>query len=126
MQKEDITMGAPVVAADRLTRHIDYKRQREGRFGRRNGDWKGWVYSAARWAGVDRPKPVSGIVVGIRTVHEWGWRSWQGEEGMLWEPEGPRRTMVLVAENLRHEPARVWLEDVHPAPEQQIRAEEKP
>ena len=112
MNRSEVQMGMMVTAPDRLIRHVDYKRKREGAYERRGGDWKGWVYAAARWAGVDRPRPVSGILVGLRTVREWGWRSWQGEEGILWEPEGPQRTMALVVENLRHEPARVWLEDL--------------
>lgn len=111
MDKSELTMGLRVSAPDRLVRHVDYRRKRDGR----SGTWKGWVHTAARWAHVSKPKPVQGIVVGIRSVHEWGWRSWLGEdEGMLWEPEGPRRAQVLVAENLRHAPARVWLEDIVP------------
>lgn len=112
MEKAEATFGLRVVGPDRLERHVDHGRKREGQYGRRGGDWKGWVYRGKRWSGVSNPKPVDGVLIGIRYVNESGWRTWQGEEGVLWEPEGERRAMALVAEDIHHEPARVWLSDL--------------
>lgn len=59
-----------------------------------------------------KPKPVEGILIGIRYVHEGGWRHFLGEDGITWEPEGEKRIMALVATDLQHDPARVWLDDL--------------
>lgn len=112
MERSEATFGLRVVGADRLERHVDHSRKRDGLYGRRGGDWKGWVYRGKRWSAVSKPKPVEGVLVGIRYVHEGGWRVWNGEEGVLWEPEGEKRIMALVATDLQHDPARVWLSDL--------------
>lgn len=114
MERSEAAFGLRVVGADRLERHTDHGRKRdpEDRYARRGGDWKGWVYHGKRWSAVSKPKPVEGVLVGIRYVHEGGWRVWNGEEGVLWEPEGDKRIMALVATDLQHDPARVWLSDL--------------
>ncbi|QGJ95293.1 hypothetical protein QDA11_gp74 [Microbacterium phage Jayden] len=114
MERSEAAFGLRVAAADRLERHVDHDRKRdpESRYARRGGDWKGWVYRGKRWASVSNPKPVEGILIGIRYVHEGGWRVWLGEDGISWEPEGEKRAMALVATNLQNDPARVWLDDL--------------
>jgi len=114
MERSEATFGLRVVGADRLERHVDHSRKREPAdpYGRPNGDWKGWVYAGKRWAGVNKPKPVEGILIGIRHVHESGWRVWMGDDGISWEPEGEKRAMALVATNLQNDPVRVWLSDL--------------
>ncbi|QGJ88928.1 hypothetical protein PBI_TEAMOCIL_77 [Microbacterium phage Teamocil] len=114
MERADAAFGIRVVASDRLERHVDHGRKRdpEDRYARRGGDWKGWVYRGKRWSGVSSPKPVEGILVGIRYVHESGWRVWNGEDGISWEPEGEKRAQALVATDLQHDPVRVWLDDL--------------
>lgn len=109
MERSDAAFGLRVVAADRLERHIDHSRKHD-RFS--GADWKGWVYHGARWSGVSNPKPVEGILVGIRYVHESGWRVWLGEDGISWEPVGEKRAQALIATDLSHDPVRAWLSDI--------------
>ncbi len=115
MERAEAAFGLRVVGADRLERHIDHGRKRptpEDRLYAPTGTWKGWVYRGKRWSAVSQPKPVEGVLVGIRYVHEGGWRVWNGEDGISWEPEGDKRIMALVATDLQHDPARVWLSDL--------------
>lgn len=119
MERAEAAFGLRVVGADRLERHTDYGRTRpipEGRLRPPGGTWKGWVYRGQRWTGMYKPKPVEGILIGIRYVHEGGWRVNLGEEeGYGWEPEGAKRAQALVATNLQNDPVRVWLDDLVPA-----------
>lgn len=112
MIRADAAFGLRVAASDRLERHIDHGRKRDDPYGRPRGTWKGWVYRGKRWSAVSKPKPVEGVLVGIRYVHEGGWRVYNGEDGISWEPEGEKRIMALVATDLQHDPARVWLDDL--------------
>ncbi|QSM01269.1 hypothetical protein QDA08_gp75 [Microbacterium phage NoodlelyBoi] len=116
MIRADAAFGLRVTATDRLERHIDYDKRRErpeGTFWNPGGTWKGWVYRGQRWSGMYKPKPVEGILIGIRYVHEGGWRVNLGEdEGWGWNPEGEKRVMALVATDLQHDPVRVWLDDL--------------
>ncbi|UVK63255.1 hypothetical protein SEA_PHORGEOUS_75 [Microbacterium phage Phorgeous] len=116
MERSEAAFGLRVVAADRLERHTDHGRKRptpEGSIYNPGGTWKGWVYRGQRWSSVNKPKPVEGIIVGIRYVHEGGWRVYLGDdEGYGWQPEGAKRAQALVATDLQHDPVRVWLDDL--------------
>jgi len=110
----DLVLGQRVSAPDRLVRIVG-PAVRDGHYS--TADRKSWVRSAERWPSA-RPQPVTGILVGIRSVPVAGTRTWLGEDGIAWRPDEQRRRMGLVVEDLRRNPVKVWLDDVVPAPQE--------
>lgn len=109
MQKSDATLGMLVSADDRLERTSVWDREKRAYR-------KSWVLSADRYPSFRAdPNPVEGVLIGLRSVHPSGLSKWMGEdEGSVWMADTPRRTLALVAVDLRHKIVRVWLDDLRP------------
>lgn len=107
MKREEAVLGMRVSASDRLDRQTVWEREKRAYR-------KSWVPSAERYEGFRAdPNPVEGVLVGLRSVPPSGLSQWRGEdEGQTWMADTPRRTMALVAVDLRHKIARVWLDDL--------------
>lgn len=108
MEASEITLGMRVHAPDTLHRDREYTPGG-------GGHTKTWLRHAERQrTHRAEPRPVTGIIVGIRLLDEKGITHWGYDEPTTWTRTGERRTAVLIATNLRANPARAWIEDVTP------------
>ena len=112
MRAADLTLGMAVHASDTLYRE---SKPVPGRPAIR----KTWIRYGERTAGegfiVNNPgaRPVTGIVVGIRTLNESGESTWRygSDEPTTWRTN-THRTAVLIATSLRTAPIYAWPEDL--------------